>query len=219
MKILQIFIYLCAILLVACNSDYRGQSVGEISLWKSKYNNGAPTGIIHYDKSGNYSGSFFYPDGTPQSVSNGKILEINDSSISVNHKHSLRFYPDGTPIPSETLKDNAISNGITGISSFIENGDEFFVDFRTIKIGDEFFVTLYIYPDSKEGKIIDRFIVKCRYSKSKWISQMSSLFGQYKLDYTINNEQDKLNIQLFYNKSNTSVFEFSFKLPDDFKIK
>lgn len=204
MNIFKLFIisYITT-LLVACHSDSQTLT----TKCESYYENGALQAIIHYDKTKKYIGSYYYPDGTPKSVSSGTISDVNDNGFRLLYTSSIEFYPDGTLIPNRIIEEKDFAYDALGIIPFTDNGRKFFVDFSGKRIGDEYILSIYIYPDSKTGEIIDRYILRCKYSKSKWLSKLSSLFNLYKFEYNIT-ESGKLTVQLYNLQTNKKVFEF-----------
>lgn len=192
-----------AALLAACNCKYHSPT----TKLESYYKNGAPMAVVHYDTNKKYIGSHYYPDGTPKCISMGKIYDISNTGYRLSHETSTEFYPDGSLIPQRIMKEKDFAYGPQGTFPFIDNGKRFFVDFYGERIADEYILLIYIYPDNKNGEIVDRYILKCKYANSQWIAKLDSLFGLYKFEYDLT-KNGKLNVRLYTLQSNKKVFEF-----------
>ena len=191
-------------LLAACNSS----SQTPITKRESYYPNGAPFSVIHYNKDKKYIGTHYYPDGTPMNFSRGSIRDIDEKSISLNYETSLNFYPDGTIIPKQILKEKDFAYDIFGTIPFADNGKKLFADFCGKRIGNKYILSLYVYPDSKNGEIIDRFILKCAYKSSKWVAKLDTLFGIYKFGHSITKDGE-LSVKLLNPTTNEKILELN----------
>ena len=134
----------------------------DVSLRKNFYANGALSSIVHYDKDKNFTGAFYYPDGIPMSVfSRGKIREASSRCLAVNG-HSTDFYPDGTLVAPQIMRDKTFGYYECGECNFERNGRKHFIDFSARKIGDTYVLAIYLYPESKDGEITERIVITCR---------------------------------------------------------
>ena len=198
--ILVIFV---AVLLAACNSNYHNPA----TKLESYYKNGAPMAVVHYDSNKKYIGSYYYPDGTPKCISTGKIYDISNTGYRLSHETSTEFYPDGSLVPQRIMKDKDFAYDSLGTFPFTDNGKKFFIDFCGERIANEYILSIYIYPDNKNGEIVDRYILRCKYENSQWIVKLDSLFGLYKFEYNIT-EDGNIDVRLYTLQSNKKVFEF-----------
>jgi len=212
----KIFGIVSILFLSACNSSSNIHSIpvserNSISVLKINYENGTPFAIVHFDKNKNFSGTFYYPDGTPSEISRGVLAEVSESGISAKHETSARFYPDGTIVPENKTKNWAQYE--FGKFEFTESGMKFFADFSAKKIADEYILSIYIYPKSQKGEIAERFIIKCKNAApGKWDVEAKSLFGAYKLEHNIKNGEKILNVKIRSSSLNKNIFDFNFDL-------
>lgn len=204
MNTLKTFAILSAIaLLSACNSNYQKPT----TKLEGFYANGAPQFVIHYDKNKEYIGSYYYPDGTPKSISTGKIYDINNTGFRLSQETYTEFYPDGSLIPKRIREEKDFTYDTWGTFPFVDNGEKFFIDFSGERIGTEYILSVYIYPDNKNGEIVDRYILKCKYEKSQWVCELDSLFGLYKFEYNITGK-DRLNVKIYIPRTGKKIFDF-----------
>ena len=159
----------------------------DVFLRKDFYENGALSSIVHYGRDKNFTGAFYYPDGIPMKVfSRGKVHEVSSRCLAVNG-HTTDFYPDGTLVAPQIMRDKTFGYYESGECNFERNGRKHFIDFSARKIGDTYVLAIYLYPESKDGEITERIVIKCRKPAEKSAKdsleiETDCLFNSFKVD-------------------------------------
>ena len=160
--------------------------------WKGYYKNGNPRVIAIYDGNFGFQETWFYPDGTPLHMAQGKY-SVNKNEIIRKILHFLSYDETGNVIFSDKDGPNSeIVVRTTGDDSFDFEGEEILCTYESIIFKDGTCSALaYVYPKNKRtvcyAKVKATASFDFENNKFFNISQ-TNYYGNFKISFTTNDK-------------------------------